>query len=126
MFTILVKIEKRLSFYYRNLVGICVEGVDVQLVFPRFKINVSERLKSGDSTLRIFDKNAPVAGKLLKVGVALFVKVRAHFLNLKISYVTKAFGESTLVAALAGKTESLDETSARQNLVGSSDKFRKA
>lgn len=46
---LLMKIEEGLGFDNCYLVGISVEGVNVQLVSASFKVDVAERLQAADS-----------------------------------------------------------------------------
>jgi len=120
-----VHIEKRLGFDNRNLVRICVERVNVQLVAASFKINIAERLKTADSHFRKLHKHTAIACELFKVAVTLTIKIRTHFLDLKISHIAQALGERTFVISLAGKTKTFNQPPTRQQLSRRADKFGK-
>ena len=118
--------KKRLRLYYGYLFRIGVERVNVQFRFACLKIYIAERLKPADRLIRKSHKDAPIAGKFLKIDVALPIKIRAHFFDLKICHVAKILAQRAFVAALTAELESFKKASLRQHLVGRIYQFRQA
>ena len=121
-----MEIEERLGLYDCDLVGVGVEGVDVQFTFSSFKIDIGERLQPADGLIREFHEYAAIAGEPLKVGMALAVQIRAHLLDLKIGHIAHAPAERAFVIALAAELEPLDKAALREHLVGRVDEFGEA
>ena len=102
-----MQLKKRLRLYYGYLFRIGVECVNVQFRFPCLEIYIAERLKPADRLVRKSDKDAPDTGKRLKIDVALPIKIRAHFFDLKICHVAKILAQRAFVTALTAELESL-------------------
>ena len=80
-------IEQRLGLDDCNLVGICVERVNMQLVPSCLEVDVAERLKTADGEFRELHKYAAIASKSFKVGMALTIKIGTHLLDLEIRHI---------------------------------------
>ena len=82
-----MNLEKRLGFDNGYLVGIGMEGVNVQFVPSCLKVDVAERLEAGDGQRGELYKDASIACKAFEVDVALAIQICTHFLDLKIGHV---------------------------------------
>ena len=118
-------IEQGLCFDDRNLIRICVERVNVQLITAGFEVDIAERLEAGNSLFRKLHKHTAIACELFKVAVTLTIKIWTHFLDLEISHIAHTFGERTFVISLACKTETFNQPPTRQQLSRCADKFGK-
>lgn len=92
-----MKIENGLRFDNRHLLRVSVEGMYVQFAVPGFEIYVAERLEPAGQHMREVDKYASIAGKFFQVEVALAIQIGAHFLDLKIGYITEPATQSAFM-----------------------------
>jgi hypothetical protein len=92
--------------------------MDVQFASSGLEVNIAERLKTPDFRIRKIDKNTAIAGETFEVGMALFIQIGAHPLDLKISHITYAPAKRAFVRTRAAKLKSLYQTPLRQHLTG--------
>lgn len=92
-----MEVEKGLGLDNSDLVRIGGEGVNVQLVGPCLKINVTEGLQTAGFILRKLDKNASVSRKSFEVLLALLIQAGRHLFDLEIGHVTDTPIQGALV-----------------------------
>lgn len=112
----LLKIEERLRFNHRNLVGVSGESVNVKLAASCLKVDITEGLEAADFETGKLDKYAATPCEAFKVGVALPIEVRTHLLDLKISHITYSTTEGAFVRARTVELEALNKPSFGQHL----------
>jgi hypothetical protein len=115
-YRLLLEVEQRLCFYYRYLVGIRGESVNVKLGFSRLKIDVAEWLHAVYLKLRETDKHAAVSAESFEVGEALTIQGRRQTLDLEVGHIADVFAQRTFVRAGSVELESLNQPSLGQHL----------
>ncbi len=95
--------------------------MNVQLLRSRLEIDITEWLKTGSFKLGKLDKNTAIAGKPLKVTVALLIKGGRHLLYLKVRHIADTTAQRALVAAGSAKLKTLNHPAMRKNLAGDTD-----
>ncbi len=109
-------IEQRLGLDNCNLVGICVERVNMQFVPSCLEVDVAEWLKTADGEFRELHKYAAITSKSFKVGMTLTIEIWAHLFDLEIGHIAKAFGQRAFMISLAGESESFYQAAPWQKL----------
>ena len=118
-----MQIEQRLRLDNRYLIRKRMECMDMQFIPSCFKIDVAKRLQPADRLIRERDKEAAIFRESFQIVMTLPILVRTHFLNLKIGHVTEAATERALVAALAAKLKSFDQTAFGKKLPRCADQL---
>jgi hypothetical protein len=97
--------------------------MNLQFILPRLEIDIAERLQAAYFQGGIFYEYAAVPREPLQVRVALFIKIGAHLLDLKIGHIAYAPAQCAFVRTRAAELKTLDKTPLRQRLVGTADHF---
>ncbi len=112
--SILPEVKQGLCLNHCHLVGICGEGMNMQLGASGLKINVAKRLQFTNFQLGEFDKHATVPSESLKINVALAIQIRAHLFDLEVGHIADAAAQGALVTSRAAKLKTLYQATLRK------------